>query len=177
MTVHILKKHGSGAEKEPLDPLSYADLWGTMTKMVEDEELEDLPPEDDEQVVTLRAAMLVFFIVCIILLVVYLFVSLMLMYGSYKGSRWFLLPWLVSTLLFIIAYIVGMCLSTVLFGISVLSLAFLVIAIVESAIALYLWTCVIALFQFLANRENANQAWELKPRFNTTYKGVPQSER
>ena len=29
---------------------SYADLWGTMTKMVDDEQLEDLPPEDDEQV-------------------------------------------------------------------------------------------------------------------------------
>ncbi len=63
--------------------------------------------------------------------VAYLLVSLMLMYGSVKGSRWFLLPWLVATLLFILAYMVGMCLSTVLFGLSVLSLAFLAIAIVE----------------------------------------------
>jgi hypothetical protein len=62
---------------------------------------------------------------------VYLLVSLMLMYGSVKGSRWFLLPWLVATLLFILAYMVGMVLSTILFGLSVLSLAFLAIAIVE----------------------------------------------
>ena len=55
----------------------------------------------------------------------------MLMYGSVKGSRWFLLPWLVATLLFILAYMVGMVFSTVLFGLSVLSLAFLAIAIVE----------------------------------------------
>ena len=60
-------------------------------------------------------------------------VSLMLMYGSVKGSRWFLLPWLVATLLFILAYMVGMCLSTLLFGLSVLSLAFLAIAIVEAS--------------------------------------------
>merc|ERR1711892_157834 len=132
--------------------------------------------QDDDKVVRLASAMLVFHIVCIILLVVYLICSLMLMYGSVKGSRWLLLPWLVATLLFILAYLTGMCLSTALFGLSVLSLGFLAIAIVESCIALYLWCCVISLFQQLADRQ-ANQGWELKPRLNTSYKGVPTDER
>merc|ERR1712193_40793 len=102
----------------------------------------------------------------IILLLVYLACSIMLMYGSVKGSRWLILPWLVATFLFILAYIAGMILSTVLFGITLLSLAFLTIAIIESCIALYLWLCVISLFQQLADRQPSNQAWELKPRLN-----------
>ena len=53
------------------------------------------------------------------------------MYGSVRGSRWLILPWLVATFLFILAYIAGMCLSTVLFGITLLSLAFLTIALIE----------------------------------------------
>ncbi|XP_023347853.1 uncharacterized protein LOC111716614 [Eurytemora carolleeae] len=156
VTVHMLNKHGRDAENKE-DPFSYLDFWGTVSDVVQEGGEEELPADDDPQVERLRASMLVFFIVCIILLVVYLFVSLMLMYGSVKGSRWCLLPWLVSTLLFIIAYMVGMCLSTVLFGISVLSLAFLVVAVVESVIALYLWLCVVSLFQHLANRQTANQ--------------------
>ena len=55
----------------------------------------------------------------------------MLMYGSVRGSRWLILPWLVATLLFIVAYCAGMVLSTILFGVNVLSLAFLAIAIIE----------------------------------------------
>merc|ERR1711978_602332 len=35
----------------------------------------------------------------------------MLMYGSVRGSRWLILPWLVATLLFIVAYCAGMVLS------------------------------------------------------------------
>ena len=55
----------------------------------------------------------------------------MLMYGSVKGSRWLILPWLVATFLFILAYIAGMILSTILFGVTLLSIAFLAIAIIE----------------------------------------------
>ena len=83
--------------------------------------------------------------------------SLMLMYGSVRGSRWLILPWLVATLLFIVAYCAGMVLSTILFGVNVLSLAFLAIAIIESCIALYLWLCVISLFQHLADRQTNTQ--------------------
>merc|ERR1719340_155126 len=151
------------------------EFWGTVNKVLKGAE-ENLPEEDNTRVVRLATAMLIFFIVCIILLLVYLACSIMLMYGSVKGSRWLILPWLVATFLFILAYIAGMCLSTVLFGITLLSLAFLTIAIIESCIALYLWLCVISLFQLLADR-HGNQAYELKPRLNTSYKGIPTDER
>jgi len=181
VVVHMLNRYGvqdgSGESTSPDSQQAFepVDFWGTVTEMFHDKE-NILPPEDDDKVVRLASAMLVFHIVCIILLVVYLICSLMLMYGSFKGSRWLLLPWLVATLLFILAYLTGMCLSTALFGLSVLSLSFLVIAIIESCIALYLWVCVISLFQHLADRQ-ANQGWELKPRLNTSYKGVPTDER
>ena len=55
----------------------------------------------------------------------------MLMYGSAKNSRWLILPWLVATFLFILAYVAGMILSTHLFGVTLLSIAFLTIAIIE----------------------------------------------
>lgn len=104
--------------------------------------------------------------------------SLMLMYGSVRGSRWLILPWLVATLLFVVAYCAGMVLSTILFGVNVLSLAFLAIAIIESCIALYLWLCVVSLFQHLGDpRQGPAQDWELKPRLNTSYKGIPSEDR
>ena len=53
------------------------------------------------------------------------------MYGSAKNSRWLILPWLVATFLFILAYVAGMILSTHLFGVTLLSIAFLTIAIIE----------------------------------------------
>lgn len=183
VVVHMLNRYGNvKAGSETADPQAEqaafepVEFWGTVTEMFQKGGEDQLPPEDDVQVTRLAAAMLVFFIVCIILLVVYLVCSLMLMYGAVRGSRWLLLPWLVATFLFILAYIAGMCLSTVLFGLSVLSVAFLTIAIIESCIALYLWLCVISLFQHLADRQ-ANQTWELKPRLNTSYKGLPTDER
>jgi len=180
VTVHMLDKFGRGNTNNTsaMDPLSYWDFWGTVTDIVEEDKAERyLPPDTDPQVERMRSVMLVFFIICIILLVVYLVFSLLLMYGSVKGNRWLLLPWIVATLLFIISYIVSVSLSAILLGVSVLSLTFMVIAIVESIVALYLWMCVISLFQFLANRNNANQAWELNPRYNNSYKGVSQEER
>jgi len=161
-------------QQSQFEPMEF---WGTVSEMFKKDGPEMLPAEDDSKVTRLAAAMLIFFIVCIILLIVYLVCSLMLMYGSVRGSRWLILPWLVATFLFILAYIAGMCLSTVLFGITLLSLAFLTIALIESCIALYLWVCVISLFQHLADRQASNQAWELKPRLNTSYKGIPTDER
>merc|ERR1712013_947006 len=112
------------------------EFWGTVSEMFKKDGPDQLPAEDDTKVTRLAAAMLIFFIVCIILLVVYLVCSVMLMYGSVRGSRWLILPWLVATFLFILA-----------------------------CIALYLWLCVISLFQLLADR-HGNQAYELKPRLN-----------
>jgi hypothetical protein len=180
VTVHMLNRYGSDAENST-NPFIDQDFWSTVSTLAGDEEkAAQLPPDDEPQVERLRDAMLVFFIVCIILLLLYFITSIMLMFGSIKGKRWFLIPWLVATLLFIISYIVGMCLSTVLFGVSIISLIFLIIACTESVIAFYLWLCVVSLFQYLANRQNAEQAWELNPRYNSgggKYKGIPQQER
>ena len=153
-------------------------MWGTVQDLLQN--AATLPDEDDTKVVRLAAAMLIFFIVCIVLLLVYLVcryenadflftthnsqLSIMLMYGSVRGSRWLILPWLVATLLFIVAYCAGMVLSTILFGVNVLSLAFLAIAIIESCIALYLWLCVISLFQHLADRQTNTQVRRINSR-------------
>ena len=96
----------------------------------------------------------------------------MLMYGSVRGSRWLILPWLVATLLFIVAYCAGMVLSTILFGVNVLSLAFLAIAIIESCIALYLWLCVISLFQHLADRQTNTQVHSFDHSFRRKYQKI-----
>ena len=69
--------------------------------------------------------------------------SIMLMYGSVKGSRWLILPWLVATFLFILAYIAGMILSTILFGVTLLSIAFLAIAIIEVSIEDKYFFCIL----------------------------------
>ena len=58
-----------------------------------------------------------------------------------------MLPWIVCTFAFILAYLVGMCLSLWLMGIQVVSLVFFFIALVEMGIALYLWLCVVSLHQ------------------------------
>merc|ERR1719507_1471676 len=139
VVTHILNEYGKDADQGPRE----LNMWGTVQDLLQN--AATLPDEEDTKVVRLAAAMLIFFIVCIVLLLVYLVCSLMLMYGSVRGSRW-----LVATLLFIVAYCAGMVLSTILFGVNVLSLAFLAIAIIESCIALYLWLCVISLFQHLA---------------------------
>merc|ERR1739842_218983 len=176
VVVHMLNRYARPTEEvkieEQQSPFEPMEFWGTVSEMFKKDGPDQLPAEDDTKVTRLAAAMLIFFIVCIILLVVYLVCSLMLMYGSVRGSRWLILPWLVATFLFILAYIAGMCLSTVLFGITLLSLA-----LIESCIALYLWLCVISLFQLLADRHASTQAYELKPRLNTSYKGLPTEDR
>merc|ERR1712203_835175 len=181
VVVHMLNRYARPTEEvkieEQQSPFEPMEFWGTVSEMFKKDGPDQLPAEDDTKVTRLAAAMLIFFIVCIILLVVYLVCSLMLMYGSVRGSRWLILPWLVATLLFIVAYCAGMVLSTILFGVNVLSLAFLTIALIESCIALYLWLCVISLFQHLADRQTNTQDWELKPRLNTSYKGLPSEER
>jgi len=171
VVTHILNEYGKDGNQGPRE----LNMWGTVQDLLQN--AATLPDAEDTKVVRLAAAMLIFFIVCIVLLLVYLVCSVMLMYGSVRGSRWLILPWLVATLLFIVAYCAGMVLSTILFGVNVLSLAFLAIAIIESCIALYLWLCVISLFQHLADRQTNTQDWELKPRLNTSYKGLPSEER
>jgi len=182
---YMLEKYGrpTGENQETQEQFDPIEFWGTASNILKTSD--DLPPEDDSRVVRLASAMLIFFIVCIILLLVYLVCSIMLMYGSAKNSRWMILPWLVATFLFIIAYIAGMILSTYLFGVSHLSIAFLSIAIIESCIALYFWLCIIARFQELADsvqNDKSNSRQIELPRLNTSYnhhsyKGLPTDER
>jgi len=179
VTVHMLDRYGKGAQNST-NPFVDSDFWSTVTSLAGNEEkAAELRDDDDPQVERLRSAMLVFFIVCIILLVMYFLTSIMLMYGSIKAKRWFLLPWLVATLVFIIAYIVGMVLSTILFGVSIISLIFLIIACTESIIAFYLWLCVVSLFQFFSQGygQGAEQILELGSRKGGKYKGLAQEDR
>merc|ERR1711884_661853 len=179
--VYMLARYGRQEDESQQAAFEPMEFWGTVSDIFKKDGPEQLPAEDDSKVVRLATAMLIFFIVCIILLIVYLLCSVMLMYGSAKNSRWLILPWLVATFLFILAYIAGMILSTHLFGVTLLSVAFLTIAIIESCVALYLWAGVISLFQSLADRQASSQAWELKPRLNTSYsqsyKGIPTEDR
>jgi hypothetical protein len=176
--VHILQQEeGSENTGEESSPPSSFDFWGTVSNILENDVAESLPEEENTRVSDLAAAMVVFFIVCIILLVVYLLCSIMLMLGSARGSRWLILPWIVATFLFILAYLVGMALSMWLFGGGLLVLALFAIAFVESCIAFYLWLCVVSLFQALGSREMSSEGWELKPRLNTSYKGIPKEDR
>ena len=69
------------------------------------------------------------------------------MYGAIKGHRWVMLPWIVCTFAFLLAYLAGMCLSLWLVGLKVISLLLFFAALVEIVIGFYLWLCVISLFQ------------------------------
>ena len=137
VVVYMLRRYGTNTASEDEDyddsdapPFEPMEFWGTVNEVLKGAE-DNLPEEDNTRVTRLATASLIFFIVCIILLLVYLACSIMLMYGSVKGSRWLILPWLVATFLFILAYIAGMILSTILFGVTLLSIAFLAIAIIE----------------------------------------------
>lgn len=140
-------------------------FWGVVGEAF-DEDNNNLPPEDDEGVVWLAYAMLIFFIISLVLLVIYGICSCLLIYGAAKGRRWFLVPWIVVTFAFVLAYFAGMCLSLWLIGVQVLSVLFFFIALVEIVIVIYLWLCVISLHQVLGSDEwvNNRENWDLKPR-------------
>merc|ERR1712088_1149927 len=149
VTIHMLQKYGlrnpdgsfkteDDAKLEEEQMADHVAFWGTVSKLLKGEEQEYIPVDENNPRVTgLASAMLVFFIVCIILLIVYLLCSIMLMLGSARGSRWLILPWIVATFLFILAYVTGMALSRWLFGGGLLVFALFAIAFVESLIALY----------------------------------------
>merc|ERR1711953_40773 len=119
--------------------------------------------------------MFIFFIACFVLLFVYFIFSILLIYGSAKAKRWLLLPWIIATFLFLLAFL-GAVISPIAvgFGRQVEILLLLGFAIVETAIGFYLWVCIVSLFQVLGLPEFRNgDDWELKPRFTTSYNSVP----
>jgi len=161
-------------EQRQLDSVSF---WGTVlgqdAKALED----DLPPADSERVVWLSSAMLYFFIGAIILLAIYAICSVLLIFAAAKGKpRLMLLPWLILTMFFLAVYFLGMIVTMILVGIQVLSVLLFFIALTEICIALYIWTCVLSLFQVLGSqewRDGARDDWQMIPRFSTKYDGVP----
>ncbi len=154
-------------------------FWGTVASVWDRDAVSSdpsLPRSDDPRVERLSSAMLVFFVVAIVVLLLYAVCSVLLVWGSYRGRRWLLLPWIVVTLALVIAYLAGMCLSLWLVGIQVVSVLMFFVALVEVVIAFYLWTCVVSLHQLLGSDEwRRENNMEMRPKFTSKYEGVPQN--
>ena len=58
-----------------------------------------------------------------------------------------MLPWIIATFLFLLAYLGGVIISIILIGSRFEILLLLGFAIVEAAIGFYLWVCIVSLFQ------------------------------
>ena len=59
-----------------------------------------------------------------------------------------MLPWIVGTFLFLLAYLGGVIISIILIGTARFEILLLLgFAIVEAAIGFYLWVCIVSLFQ------------------------------
>ena len=176
IVVHFINQQNKTVQASDDESNEPAPLWGVVTRLTKGD-TSNLPPEDDTKVEYIAGVMFYFFIVCIVLLGVYLVCSILLIYGACKGSRWCLLPWILATFLYLLAYLGGCCLSIHLFGGQIQIILLLAIAIAETAIGFYLWLCIISLFQILGSEEwrhgNGNSDWEMKPRFSTTYNSVP----
>ena len=176
IVVHFINQQNKTVQASDDESNEPAPLWGVVTRLTKGD-TSNLPPEDDTKVEYMAGVMFCFFIVCIVLLGIYLICSILLIYGACKGSRWCLLPWILATFLYLLAYLGGCCLSIHLFGGQIQIILLLAIAIAETAIGFYLWLCIISLFQILGSEEwrhgNGNSDWEMKPRFSTTYNSVP----
>ncbi|CAB4057430.1 PPP3R [Lepeophtheirus salmonis] len=70
----------------------------------------------------------------------------------------------------------GTVLSAWLFGFSYEVIFLLLFSFVEVSVILYIWLCVISVFQSLENGDITNHNWELKPRF-TTKRGMLQKTK
>lgn len=180
IVVHFVRQYKASKEEQTKDgsddPPEKVVLWGVVQNIAKGKK-DHLPDDDDEEVVRMTNVMFIFFIVSIVLLVIYLLCSVLIIYGACKGKRWCVLPWIVVTFLFLLAYLGGCCLSIALFGGSIEIILLLAVAIIETAIGFYLWLCIVSLFQILGSDEwrhgNGNSDWEMKPRFSTTYNSVP----
>ena len=180
IVVHFINQQNKTVQASDDESNEPAPLWGVVTRLTKGD-TSNLPPEDDTKVEYMAGVMFYFFIVCIVLLGIYLVCSILLIYGACKGSRWCLLPWILATFLYLLAYLGGCCLSIHLFGGQIQIILLLAIAIAETAIGFYLWLCIISLFQILGSEEwrhgNGNSDWEMKPRFSTTYNSVPTHDK
>jgi len=168
------KKPGGSSEEGPA-------FWGVVQKALTPDGQSELPAKDSKEVVDLANVMFYFFIICLILLGIYLICSIFVILGAAKAKRWWMLPWIVGTFLFLLAYLGGVIISIILIGTARFEILLLLgFAIVEAAIGFYLWVCIVSLFQVLGSDEFRNGGgandWELKPRFTTSYNAVPQHD-
>ena len=176
VVVHFMNQQNKSMESSDGSQEPGVALWGVVTRLAKGD-ASNLPGVNHPKVEYMTNVMFYFFIVCIALLAIYLLCSILLIYGACKGNRWCLLPWIIATFLYLLAYLGGCCLSIILFGGQIQIILLLAIAIAETAIGFYLWLCIVSLFQILGSEEwrhgNGNSDWEMKPRFSTTYNSVP----
>ena len=175
---HLVDEYSAQSSDGQKSGFDSMDFWGVVSNAVKGQSDEMLPPEDKKEVQWLASVMLVFFIVALVLLLVYAVCSICLIYGAVKGTpRWLLLPWIVATFAFALVFLAGMCLSLWLVGLFVLPIVFFFIALVEIAVGIYLWLCVVSLYDVLGSPDWRNSDdWEMRPRFSTKYNGVPTSD-
>jgi len=181
VVTHLLNGMKLDEENEAKPDQPDVAFWGVVKLISTQDGISQLPPTDDEKVADLANVMFYFFIICIILLGIYLICSILVIIGAAKAKRWLMLPWIVGTFLFLLAYLGGVIVSIYLIGTSRYEILLLLgFAIVEAAIGFYLWVCIVSLFQVLGSDEFRNGGgandWELKPRFTTSYNAVPQHD-
>jgi len=181
VVTHLLNELKKDPENDGNSGQPDVAFWGVVKLISTPDGQSQLPPDDDEKVQDLANVMFYFFIICIVLLAVYLICSILVIIGAAKAKRWLMLPWIVGTFLFLLAYLGGVIISIILIGTSRFEILLLLgFAIVEAAIGFYLWVCIVSLFQVLGSDEFRNGGgandWELKPRFTTSYNAVPQHD-
>jgi len=181
VVTHLLNELKKDPENDGNSEQPDVAFWGVVKLISTPDGVSQLPPKEDEKVQDLVNVMYYFFIICIVLLGIYLICSILVILGAAKAKRWLMLPWIVGTFLFLLAYLGGVIISIILIGTSRFEILLLLgFAIVEAAIGFYLWVCIVSLFQVLGSDEFRNGGgandWELKPRFTTSYNAVPQHD-
>ena len=169
IVIHLMQTQNkiSGGLKEP------SDFW-RLVMMLTKGDTSNLPSEHDESVMYINGTVRDFFILCIGLLAVYLICSVLMIYGVCKGNRCCLLPWIITTFLYILACLGGCFTIIIVFKFHIqIIIILLAIAILDTGMGLYLWLCIVSLFQILDADEwryrNDNSDLEMMPRFSTAY--------
>jgi len=140
VVTHLLNELKKDPENDGNSGQPDVAFWGVVKLISTPDGQSQLPPDDDEKVQDLADVMFYFFIICIVLLAVYLICSILVIIGAAKAKRWLMLPWIVGTFLFLLAYLGGVIISIILIGTSRFEILLLLgFAIVEAAIGFYLW--------------------------------------
>jgi len=90
-------------------PFETIDFWGR------DVDIRKLPPEEDSKVQKFADAIMGIYVVVLFLLILYIFSSLLLIFGSVKKINFFKWPWIILTFYILIGCLVGIILRYGLF--------------------------------------------------------------